>query len=558
MKQVLFASLFFIIISWFSGAAYAYDSSVSNNKYGIGLAQPTEEDLKHAAELVNSNGGDWGYVTLVMQENDRDRAKWQNVFDVMRKLHLIPIIRLATEPAGAYWKRPAKTDAPEWVSFLNSLNWVIKDRYIILFNEPNHATEWGGEVDAANYADVALEFAQKLKSASDEYQIMLAGFDASAPSALPSYEDEEVFLRSVFTNEKINQWNNVLSGWSSHSYPNPGFAGSPFEYGRGTIRNYQWELDLLRNYGIRNLPVFITETGWDAFQMGQDVAADYTKTAFEQVWFPDDRVAAVTPFLLNYQGEPFTKFSWAEIGNNGFHPVYHNVQQLLKTGGHPVIIEDALLTGSLPQELVTGSVYRFPLTIRNMGQSIWDKKEGYHIVLEGANPDFYYPSELPTIYPFQDIKIYVYAHTVDDTTGVKSLNLALYKGDKKIKDLRSWNLEVLPLPSLTFRVRLFPTILIDSNEYEVQIFDEDEQMVYKKTNVGVIASEGVLSGVSNVVPGKRYRVVLLRPYFLPRQAYVDFKKSENKVTFPWMLPVDLNSDGKLDAKDLFGVVEQRR
>jgi hypothetical protein len=141
---------------------------------------------------------------------------------------------------------------------------------------------------------------------------------------------------------------------------------------------------------------------------------------------------------------------------------------------------------------------------------------------------------------------------------VFALNLALYKGDKKVKDLRTWNFEVLPLPSLKFRVRLFPTILIDGNEYEIQIFDEEEQMVYKKMNVGVIGSEGEISGVTNVVPGKKYRVVLLRPYFLPRQTYIVFQKTENKVVFPWMLPVDLNADGKLDAKDLFGVVEQRR
>lgn len=558
MKTVLIASLLLLTVSWLPQATYAYDPSVSNNKYGIGLAQPTEEDLKKAADLVNSNGGDWGYVTLVMQENDRDHAKWQQIFDTMRKLHLIPIIRLATQPAGSVWKRPSKGNATEWVNFLNSLNWVIKDRYVILFNEPNHAAEWGGEVDPADYAAVALEFATKLKSGNQDFYIMLAGFDASAPSAPPTYQDEQIFLQSVFTRETIDQWNSVLSGWSSHSYPNPAFAGSPTDVGRGTIRNYQWELDLLKQLGVKDLPVFITETGWDASLLGQDVVAEYTKTAFEQVWFPDSRVVATTPFLLNYQGEPFIKFSWATTGNNGFHPVYYKVQDLLKTSGRPEVIEKGALRGELPDELVTGSIYRFPVTLRNTGQSIWNGKEGYSIKIEGANPIFYYASDLGAVSPYQDTQVYIYAQTIDDTTGRKSFKIVLYKDDKKVEDLRSWNPEILPLPSLTFKVRLFPAFLIDSSEYEVQIFDDQEQMVYKKINVGVIASEGILQGVPNVVIGKRYRVVLLRPYFLPRQTYVVFNKGKNKLTFPWMLPVDMNNDGKLDAKDLFGEVEQRR
>jgi hypothetical protein len=46
-----------------------------NNKYGIHLAQPYPDAIREAADLVNSNGGKWGYVTVVIQENDRDKNK---------------------------------------------------------------------------------------------------------------------------------------------------------------------------------------------------------------------------------------------------------------------------------------------------------------------------------------------------------------------------------------------------------------------------------------------------------------------------------------------------
>ena len=140
-----------------------------NNIYGIHLAQPHPQDIQAASDLVNSNGGKWGYVTLVIQENDRNREKWQGIFDQMRELRLIPIVRLATQPEGENWRRPEEEDAPDWIEFLNSLNWVVKSRYIILFNEPNHGSEWGGEVDETSYAKVVVAFARALKEKNQDF-----------------------------------------------------------------------------------------------------------------------------------------------------------------------------------------------------------------------------------------------------------------------------------------------------------------------------------------------------------------------------------------------------
>ena len=41
---------------------------VPNNRYGIHIADLN--DISDVAPLVNSNGGDWGYVTLVASDND--------------------------------------------------------------------------------------------------------------------------------------------------------------------------------------------------------------------------------------------------------------------------------------------------------------------------------------------------------------------------------------------------------------------------------------------------------------------------------------------------------
>ena len=73
LKKTLFFILFLFL---FSFDIYSFDSSLPNNKFGIHLAVPNKEDIKKTAELVNSSGGQWGYVTVVIQENDRNFAKW--------------------------------------------------------------------------------------------------------------------------------------------------------------------------------------------------------------------------------------------------------------------------------------------------------------------------------------------------------------------------------------------------------------------------------------------------------------------------------------------------
>ena len=126
-KSFLFIILLILIIPQ---TVYSFDENLPNNKFGIHLAVPDREDLIRAAELVNSSGGKWGYVPLVIQENDRDKKKWQEVFDQMRKLKLIPIIRLATQPQGGNWEAPSVDDIGGWIDFLQSLNWVVKDEEI--------------------------------------------------------------------------------------------------------------------------------------------------------------------------------------------------------------------------------------------------------------------------------------------------------------------------------------------------------------------------------------------------------------------------------------------
>lgn len=520
-------------------------ASTPNNKFGMSLAQPNTDQFYEVKKLINSNGGDWGYVTLVIQENDRDINKWQGIFNQLSSLHLTPIIRLATSPVGENWRRPEAKDAQKWVDFLDSLNWVTKNRYIILFNEPNHGSEWGGEVDAKNYAEVSGEFAKKLKEKNKDFFIMLAGLDASAPSWMPCLEDEEKFLREVFQGLRTD----LIDGLASHSYPNPAFSGSPYAMGRGTVRTYEWELALLKELGVKKeLPVFITETGWK--RGNEQVVAGNFQTAFDQIWGPDNRVVAVTPFVFDYQGEPFLEFSWQKYNSQEFYQQYYAVQEMSKIKGEPEQIEKGWINFRLPTDLVVQSTYHFKVKINNLGQAVWDKDSDYQLnqsnLVESGGFLF---EDLKDINPFEEKDVYFTLKT-NENLGSKKIKFVLQKNNKNILLSDEWNINILPLPGLKFETRFFPFGAGRGDNYEIQVFDVDDQLVFKKKNITVTKGIGEIKNIQNIALGELYRVVILKPYHLPRQEFVVFKKDLNKIKFKWLLPFDFNNDGTFNLKDL--------
>ena len=198
MKEFL-TSLFIFLFYFFAlpifSPIYAIVDplQVPNNKFGIHIISPSPDESSPGASLVNTNG-DWGYITVLITQKDKEKDKWQEFFNDLRRKHLIPIVRLATSPSGNNWIRPDPDDANSWADFLNSLNWPTKNRYVIVFNEPNHGTEWGGAVDAKSYTQTLDKMITALKTRSGDFFILNAGFDASAPQLSPKYQDELSFM----------------------------------------------------------------------------------------------------------------------------------------------------------------------------------------------------------------------------------------------------------------------------------------------------------------------------------------------------------------------------
>jgi hypothetical protein len=370
MKKIFSFLLALVLFLGLFSPSFAIEDplNVPNNRFGIHITD--ESDLEKAQKLVNSTGGDWGYITLVIREDERDINRWQKVFDQMRQLHLIPIVRIATSHENGGWKKLETSQIENWVSFLNSLNWVVKNRYVVVGNEPNHAKEWSGEVSPEEYAEFLVSFSQKLKTASGDFFVLPAGLDASAPYSTKTLP-EDVFLRQAV--KARPDFFGAIDAWNSHSYPNPGFSGSENGVGRGSVRTYVWELEFIKSLGVqKELPVFITETGWlrTAENENQVLGAKFG-TAFSNAW-SEEQVVAVTPFILNYQAAPFEPFSWLKP-NGEAYGFYATVQGLAKVKGEPVQITRAELVSS--SSLYLGKKTYGSVVLKNTGQSIWQKSE---------------------------------------------------------------------------------------------------------------------------------------------------------------------------------------
>jgi len=343
MKQFIFClclSLLFVFFSTGNTDAVENPLSYQNNKFGIHILFPQE--INEVSGLINSNGGDWGYAVIPIQATDKDLKKWQKFMDEAKKCHVIPIIRIATE--GDYfkkdsWRKPRFEDVLDYANFLDSLKWPTKNRYVVIFNEPNNRGEWGGEINPSEYAKILTYAVTVFKSKSQDFFIISAGLDNAASNRNGISMNEYDYMRQM--NAEIPGIFNQIDGFSSHSYPNPAFSQPPSVQTQMSITSFKYEKSLVSELGGKDdLPVFITETGWSSKTLSEDQISSYLKEAFTSVW-NDKNIVAITPFILKASAGPFVEFSF--IRNDQTHTkIFDSIENMPKTKGQPSITADVL------------------------------------------------------------------------------------------------------------------------------------------------------------------------------------------------------------------------
>lgn len=313
-----------LILSISSAHAFYDPRTVPNNKVGVHILNPSELDA--ASKLVNNHGGDWGYVTIPIQPTDRDKVKWQDFMHKAKDLHLIPIIRITTIPQGGTWNTAQDTDLVDFANFLNELDWPVENRYIVLFNEVNRDSEWGGTVDPGKYTLIVKNARSIFKERSGDFFLLGPALDDALPNSRTSLSASSYLNQMAVADPLV--WS-YFDGWASHSYPNPGFAASPRKTGLQSIVAYKSEMNILR---LAAKPVFITETGWDQTKIKGSQLSSYWDTAWK-IWQQDSNVVAVTPFVLA-GGDQFAPFSLVDSGNN-YTASGQSLSDLAKVAGSP-------------------------------------------------------------------------------------------------------------------------------------------------------------------------------------------------------------------------------
>lgn len=307
--------------------------TLPNNRSGIHILFPSE--LSEAQALVNSSGGEWGYVVIPIQSGDRDLKKWQDFMDECREKKLIPIVRLATEGDyfnTAVWRKPREEDILDFANFLNSLSWPVKNRYIIVFNEVNRDDEWGGKANPAEYARLLSYSSLVFKALNENFFIISSGMDNASINGNGAINQFDYFTRM---NLEVPGIFNQVDGISSHAYPNPGFSSPPTATHRLSIASFRYERDHISSMSNKTHPVFITETGWSGETLSDEMRSEYYDVAFRTVW-NDPGIVTVAPFLLLAGGGPFQHFSFVNVDGSKTKQ-YERFRDMTKVKGTPSI-----------------------------------------------------------------------------------------------------------------------------------------------------------------------------------------------------------------------------
>lgn len=333
-------------------------------------------ELDKAASMINGNGGDWGYVTIPIQAGDKDLEKWQKFMDDARRLHVIPVIRLATE--GDYfdtsvWRKPSKADVLDFANFLNSLNWPVKNRYVVIFNEVNRSDEWDGNLNPEEYAEVLSYSVSAFKSLSEDFFIISSGMDNAAPNVRGKYMNEYDYM--IAMDNAVPGIFGLIDGLGSHSYPNPGFRQMPYLLTNQSISSFRFEKALAYRLSGKNLPVFITETGWTKDALSESKIADFFRYAFEHIW-SDESIVTVTPFLLQAGSKPFSQFSLTR-DDGGKNEIFLALERSAKTKGKPTIVGNVSMSSDFAAQSIPEKTFPKKIQYKNLALEKADAASGF-------------------------------------------------------------------------------------------------------------------------------------------------------------------------------------
>ncbi|MHB1160707.1 MAG: hypothetical protein ACYC3V_10325 [Chloroflexota bacterium] len=370
-------------LAFFAPRAHA-EPLYPNNKVGINVIRHFDTRyLSAVSQVVNSSGGDWGYVSvLLLKEDWGNPARIQRFLDDANRLHLIPILRISTRMEGPSWVKPESSDPAEWKRFLTGLRWHTPVVHMTVGNEPNLGLEWGGQPNPREYARYLSSFLDSFSDVRGRFKILNGPMDISNLTG-PGMMDDFEFLAEM--KAEVPDIFTRLDGWATNPYHF--FEDRGIRY---TYRGYAQELDFI---GVK-LPVFVMES-YIGFVEDKQVIARYYDTAFNY-WLKDPRVVAATPHFYNPEAHVFWMFDADAAGNPiNLSPTAETIRRMPKTPGSPTFLSTlpllTTLSGSYSAVMLVGGKLDYPIAngrffTQSNGSPLGKSPYGYSITDDAGIP----------------------------------------------------------------------------------------------------------------------------------------------------------------------------
>jgi polysaccharide biosynthesis protein PslG len=270
-----------------------------NPKLGVHTRLTDEVEpwkIKRTWEMVRELGAPWAveYFPWAYVEPAPGRADWAHsdlVIDHAAQQGITLIARLGYVPA---WARPPDTSPlyldedsfDEFGAYAAAFarRYAGKVRYLIIWNEPNLALEWGfAAVDPAKYAAMLKVVYPMVKAANPEMQVLAGALAPTlAPPGSPDGMNDLDYLQALY-DAGAAPYFDILAIHAYGWYSDPDDPADP-----GVVNYRRTELlrDLMVANGDAHKPAMITEGGWNdhprwtrAVRPGRRI--EYTVRAYE-------------------------------------------------------------------------------------------------------------------------------------------------------------------------------------------------------------------------------------------------------------------------------------
>jgi hypothetical protein len=321
-----------------------------NPKLGIHTRLTDEVEpwkIKRTLEMVREMGASWivEYFPWAYGEPAPGRFSWSHadlVVDHARRQGLRVIARLGMVPE---WARPGTEDQPTTTTYLDEEHYAEFAEYvrafvehfrgrvsaIVIWNEPNISLEWGYRpVDPEGYTAL-LRTVYALAKPANPAVVILGG--ALAPTLAPAGDPEGMNDLEYLRRMLAAGAGDSMDGLAVHAYGWQMPPDAPADPAKVNLSRTELLHQLLAESGHADLPVYITEGGWNdhprwtkAVLPGQRAA--FTVRAYQKAdeeW-PWCRVIAVWAFRYPRPANSYLDYFTFVTPDFTAKPIYTAVQ----------------------------------------------------------------------------------------------------------------------------------------------------------------------------------------------------------------------------------------